>query len=116
MLYSVIEFFKNAVAEKIVQDPFWAIVGLSGQMIFSCRFILQWIVSEYKKRSHVPTAFWFISIVGSLVLLSYSIHIKNPIFILGFSLNTFIYLRNLHLIYKSRAQKETVAVIAEGED
>lgn len=116
MFYSVIEFFKNAVVEKIVQDPFWATIGLSGQFVFSFRFILQWIVSEYKKRSHVPTAFWFISIVGSLILLIYSIHIKNPIFILGFSLNTLIYLRNLHLIYKSRAQKEATTIIAEGED
>jgi lipid-A-disaccharide synthase-like uncharacterized protein len=47
----------------------------------------------------VPTAFWFMSLAGSLILLVYSIHIKNPIFMLAFSLNTFIYLRNLHLIY-----------------
>lgn len=100
MLDSVVEVFKNAVTEKIVQDPFWATVGLIGQMTFGFRFILQWIVSEYKKRSHVPTAFWFISLVGSLILLSYSVHIKNPIFMFGFSLNTLIYLRNLHLIYK----------------
>jgi len=115
MLYQVIEFFKNAVAEKIVQDPFWATVGLSGQLIFGFRFILQWIVSEYKKRSHVPTSFWFISIIGSLILLIYSIHIKNPIFIFGFSLNTLIYLRNLHLIYKSHTQK-AATIIAKGED
>ncbi len=115
MLYSVIEFFRNAVMEKIVQDPFWATVGLFGQLIFGFRFILQWIVSEYKKRSHVPTAFWFISIIGSLMLLSYSIHIKNPIFIFGFSLNTLIYLRNIHLIYKSHAQK-AATIIAKGED
>ncbi len=116
MLYMVIEFFKNVVSEKIVQDPFWATVGLFGQLIFGFRFVLQWIVSEYKKKSHVPTAFWFISIIGSLILLGYSIHIKNPIFILGFSLNTLIYLRNLHLIYKSHAQKETTTIIAKGED
>ncbi len=116
MFYQEIEFFKQAVVEKIVQDPFWATVGLSGQVVFSLRFILQWIVSEYKKKSHVPTAFWFISIVGSLILLAYSIHIKNPIFILGFSLNTLIYLRNLHLIYKSRAQKDTITILTKGED
>jgi len=116
MLYSIIEFFKNAVAEKIVQDPLWATIGLFGQLIFGFRFVLQWIVSEYKKKSHVPTAFWFISIIGSLTLLSYSIHIKNPIFILGFSLNTLIYLRNLHLIYKNRAQKEAATIIVKGKD
>jgi lipid-A-disaccharide synthase-like uncharacterized protein len=116
MLYSLIEFFKKAVAENIVQDPFWAIAGLFGQLIFGFRFVLQWIVSEYKKKSHVPTSFWFISIVGSLILLGYSIHIKNPIFILGFSLNSLIYLRNIHLIYKSHAQKETATIVAKGED
>jgi lipid-A-disaccharide synthase-like uncharacterized protein len=116
MLDSLIEFFKNAVTEKILQDPFWATLGLFGQLVFGFRFILQWIVSEYKKESHVPTAFWFISIVGSVMLLSYSIHVKNPVFILGFSLNSLIYLRNLHLIYKSHAQKNIVITVEEGED
>jgi lipid-A-disaccharide synthase-like uncharacterized protein len=116
MLYPVIEFFKNAVVEKILQDPFWATVGLFGQMVFGFRFVLQWIVSEYKKKSYVPTSFWFISIIGSLILLVYSIHIKNPIFILGFSLNTLIYLRNLHLIYNDRAQKDIATIIAKDKD
>jgi len=100
MFNTLIEFFRSAIMEQIVGDPVWATVALIGQLIFGGRFILQWIVSEYKKRSYVPTAFWFISLAGSLILLAYSIHIKNPIFMLGFSLNTLIYLRNLHLIYR----------------
>ncbi len=100
MFNSLIEFFRSAIKEQIVQDPFWAIAALVGQVVFGARFILQWIVSEYKKRSYVPTAFWFLSLAGSLILLIYSIHIKNPIFMLSFSLNTLIYLRNLHLIYR----------------
>jgi lipid-A-disaccharide synthase-like uncharacterized protein len=116
MLYSLVEFFKNAMVENIIQDPFWATVGLIGQLTFGFRFVLQWIVSEYKKKSYVPTSFWFLSIIGSLILLGYSIHVKNPIFILGFSLNTLIYLRNIHLIYKSRVQKDTATITAKGED
>lgn len=100
MVDSIIEFFRNAIREQIVGDPFWATTALVGQVIFGGRFILQWIVSEYKKKSYMPTAFWYMSLTGSLILLSYAIHIKNPIFMLAFSLNTFIYLRNLHLIYK----------------
>lgn len=100
MFGSVFEFFKSAITEQIVNDPVWATVALVGQMIFGGRFILQWLVSEYKKKSHIPTAFWFMSLAGSLILLVYSIHIKNPVFMLAFSLNTFIYLRNIHLIYK----------------
>jgi len=115
MLNSVIEFFKSAIAEQIVGDPVWATVALVGQVVFGGRFILQWIVSEYKKRSHVPTSFWFISLVGSFILLSYSIHIKNPVFILGFSLNTLIYIRNLHLIYK-HAKRGVVTAVEKIED
>jgi len=115
MFSSMIEFLKSAIMEQIVADPVWASVALAGQVVFGGRFILQWIVSEYKKRSHVPTAFWFVSLAGSLMLLSYSIHIKNPIFMLGFSLNTLIYLRNLHLIYK-HAKKGVVTVIEKAED
>jgi lipid-A-disaccharide synthase-like uncharacterized protein len=115
MFNSIFEFIKSAITEQIVGDPIWATVALVGQVVFGGRFVLQWIVSEYKKRSHVPTSFWFVSLVGSLILLSYSIHIKNPVFMLGFSLNTLIYIRNIHLIYR-HAQKGVVTVIEKGED
>ena len=85
--------------QEITAEPVWGIIGFLGQAIFGTRFILQWIVSEYKKKSHVPTAFWFLSLLGSFILLIYSIHREEPVFILGFSLNTFIYIRNIHLIY-----------------
>ena len=115
MFSSVIEFFKGAIMEQIIGDPVWATAALVGQAIFGGRFILQWIVSEYKKESYVPTAFWFLSLMGSLILFSYSVHIKNPIFILGFSLNIFIYLRNLHLIYR-HAKKCTATVVEREQD
>ena len=115
MFDSVIEFFKSAIMEQIVDDPVWATTAFVGQVIFGGRFILQWLVSEYKKKSHVPVAFWFMSLAGSLILLSYSVHIKNPIFMLAFSINTLIYLRNLHLIYK-HAEKGVVTVIEKTED
>lgn len=99
MISSFFAFLKSAINEQIVNDPFWATIALAGQVVFGGRFVLQWLASEYKKKSFVPTAFWYMSLVGSLILLSYSVHIKNPIFMLAFSLNTLIYLRNLHLIY-----------------
>ncbi len=101
MFVQIIEFIRKVISEQIMQDPLWATIGFLGQILFGGRFILQWLVSEYKKQSVVPVAFWYLSIAGSLLLLSYSLHIKNPIFILGFSVNTLIYLRNLHLIYKT---------------
>jgi len=114
MFTSLIEFLRSAIKEQIVQDPFWATAALLGQVIFGARFILQWIASEYKKRSYVPTAFWFMSLAGSLLLFVYSVHIKNPIFILGFSLNILIYLRNLHMIYKN--PKKDLVVLGDKID
>jgi len=78
----------------------WTILGFFGQFLFSMRFLIQWIVSEKKKQSTIPTAFWYLSISGSLVLLTYAIYIKNPVFILGQSVGSIIYLRNLILIYR----------------
>jgi lipid-A-disaccharide synthase-like uncharacterized protein len=115
MFSSIIEFIKSAITEQIIGDPVWATVALVGQVVFGGRFILQWIVSEYKKKSHVPTSFWYVSLVGSFILLSYSVHIKNPVFVLGFSLNTLIYIRNLHLIYK-HDKKGVVTVVERNGD
>ena len=99
MTNSIYEFFKTAIEQQIIGDPIWATVALIGQVVFAGRFILQWLVSEYKKKSHIPVSFWYMSIVGSIILLIYSIHIKNPIFMISFSLNTIIYVRNLHLLH-----------------
>jgi lipid-A-disaccharide synthase-like uncharacterized protein len=115
MLGSIFGFLRQAFTEQIMNDPIWATVALVGQLTFASRFILQWLVSEYKKKSHVPTSFWYISLVGSAILLAYSIHIKNPIFMLGFSLNTLIYIRNLQLIYL-HAQKNVVTAIENDGD
>jgi lipid-A-disaccharide synthase-like uncharacterized protein len=115
MFSSVIEFIKSAITEQIIGDPVWATVALVGQVVFGGRFVLQWIVSEYKKKSHVPTSFWYVSLVGSFILLAYSIHIKNPVFVLGFSLNTVIYIRNLHLIY-NHAKKGVVTAVERNGD
>jgi lipid-A-disaccharide synthase-like uncharacterized protein len=82
----------------------WLIFGLFGQLMFSMRFIVQWIVSEKRKESVVPIQFWYYSLAGSLTLLLYAIHQRDPVFILGQSLGTFIYIRNLILIYRKQAE------------
>jgi lipid-A-disaccharide synthase-like uncharacterized protein len=112
---AIIEFIKAAIMKEIVGDPIWAVVAIVGQGLFAGRFVVQWIASEIKKKSHVPTVFWVLSVVGSLILLCYSVHIKNPIFMLAFSLNTLIYIRNLHLIY-NHASKGVKTAIDNEED
>jgi len=80
----------------------WLILGFSGQICFFMRFLVQWIVSERKKRSVIPIYFWYLSLAGGLTLLIYAIHIKDPVFIVGQSTGAFIYIRNLMLIYKEK--------------
>ena len=82
------------------QSSFWLAIGFLGQAFFSARFLVQWIVSERKKRSVVPVAFWFFSIGGGATLLVYAIHRSDPVFITGQAAGLFIYLRNLYLIYR----------------
>ena len=78
----------------------WLIVGFLGQILFSARFIIQWIYSEINKKSIIPLAFWFFSILGGVTLLIYAIHRRDPVFILGQSAGLLIYARNLYFINK----------------
>ena len=105
----------ESIVKELSQEPVWTTLGFAGQLVFGGRFILQWLVSEYKKKSHVPEAFWYLSIAGSFILLAYSIHRREPVFVLGFSLNALIYIRNLHLIYKHKKTGQ-VSVIEKNED
>ena len=91
----------------------WLVVGFLGHAVFGSRFLVQWIATERKKKSVIPVAFWYLSIIGSLILLTYAIYRMDPVFILGFSLNMIIYVRNLCFIH-GRAQK--VPATGEGEN
>ena len=82
----------------------WVMVGLGGQLAFTARFLVQWIASERAGRSTVPVAFWYFSIIGGAVLLSYAIYRGDPVFILGQSMGLAIYSRNLFLIRRERLQ------------
>jgi lipid-A-disaccharide synthase-like uncharacterized protein len=78
----------------------WVVFGFAAQFVFALRFLVQWIASERKRRSYVPVVFWYLSICGGLMLLTYAIQRRDPVFIAGQSLGVFIYLRNLILIYR----------------
>lgn len=86
-----------------VGDMIWLAIGLAGQMLFTGRFIVQWIASERARRSVVPLAFWYFSITGGTIVLIYAIHRHDPVFIMGQSLGIIIYARNLWLIRAERS-------------
>ena len=79
-------------------------VGYVAQLMFSMRFVVQWIASERAGRSVVPTAFWVFSIGGGILLLGYALYRKDPVFIIGQAFGVFVYLRNLQFVLRSRGQ------------
>ena len=80
----------------------WLAVGFLGQLLFSMRFVVQWLSSERHGRSHIPLAFWYFSVAGGATLLSYAIYIQEPVFIVGQGAGLLIYFRNLYLIFRER--------------
>ncbi|TAL86999.1 MAG: lipid A biosynthesis protein [Rhodanobacter sp.] len=85
---------------------FWLLVGFTGQALFGIRFFVQWLYSESQEKSMVPPIFWYFSVAGGVVLLSYAIHRREPVFIVGESLTLLIFLRNLHLIRRNSSSDE----------
>lgn len=97
----------QSIIEHWNHEHWWLVVGFGGQILFFMRFFVQWIVSEKKKESVIPEAFWFFSFFGGATLLTYAIYKQDPVFILGQATGLFIYARNIYLIYskkKSTAQ------------
>ncbi len=84
---------------------FWIAIGLLGQTCFFMRFFVQWIASEKKGESVIPIHFWYFSIMGSMILLAYAIYRRDPVFILGQSMGSVIYVRNLVLIYRRKERE-----------
>ena len=80
---------------------FWLIFGFLAQFIFFLRFFIQWIYSEKAKKSIIPILFWYLSIIGSTMILIYAIHIEDPVFVIGQFFAMAIYLRNLYLFKKN---------------
>ena len=81
--------------------PIWLLaLGIVSQLIFTLRFIFQWIISEKNKLSQLPSSFWIISTVGSVIILIYSIFRKDPILFIGHTFGIIIYCRNLMILKK----------------
>src|SRR5262252_9216579 len=88
----------------VAKFDFWLVFGIIAQLFFTARFLVQWIASERAGNSVVPLAFWFCSMGGGLMTLIYGIVKREPIIILGQSLATIIYVRNIMLIWKNRGR------------
>ena len=83
--------------------PLWLLVyGSAGQILFTLRFVYQWIYSTHEGESKLPAGFWIISLMGSLTIVTYAIIRLDPVLIVGQSFGVVAYVRNLCLIRKEK--------------
>lgn len=85
----------------------WTALGFLAQACFFMRFLVQWLESERRKESVIPVSFWYWSLLGSIGLLVYAVHVGDPVFILGQSTGFFIYIRNLVMIRRRRESSDS---------
>ena len=97
-------YFYDVFIRKL---DWWAWVGIFAQLMFTARFLVQWIASERAGHSVVPTSFWSLSIIGGLMLFAYAVLQRDPVFIVGQGVGVAIYLRNLTFVLRDkRASRE----------
>jgi len=87
-----------------IQWTVWKVVGWAGNVAFASRFFVQWYATERLKKVVVPTAFWWLSLVGSLLLLSYALfkQQKDSVFIFAYAFTWIPYIRNLIIHYRHK--------------
>lgn len=83
-------------------DSAWHLFGAAGGLVFYGRFYVQWLVSEAKKKSVIPIAFWYMSGAGSLMQFVYAVHLRSPGMAFGQCFNVIVYSRNLVHIWRER--------------
>lgn len=98
--YDIQKLFNN-------QDiPFWLLLlGIVSQIIFTLRFVYQWLVSEKTKTSQLPVGFWRMSVLGASLILTYAIFRKDPVLFVGHIAGLIIYIRNI-FIWKKQMRNE----------
>ena len=96
------ESLRTYFTETPTVDLVWLAIGMTAQLMFSARFLVQWYASERAKASVMPVAFWYLSLIGGLTLLAYGIYKIEPVIIMGQSFGVVVYVRNLYLLHKGR--------------
>lgn len=84
-------------------DMMWISIGFLGQALFGLRFLIQWLRSEQAGHSVIPIAFWYCSLLGAIVSLSYALHLRAWPLVMGQAMPLPIYARNLWMVHRDRA-------------
>ena len=87
----------------------WKVIGWLGNAVFFSRFFVQWYATEKRKQVVVPQAFWWLSLVGSVTLLAYSLHQQDSVFIFAYAFTWIPYIRNLVIHRRNKAAMSVCA-------
>jgi lipid-A-disaccharide synthase-like uncharacterized protein len=90
------------------ESKLWTAFGLTGNLLFSLRFVVQWLYSEKRRELVVPSIFWHLSFWGSVIALIYAFHIDKLPVILGYFFLPILYARNLVLLARGK-QKGSIS-------
>ena len=83
----------------------WKVVGWMGNAVFFSRFFLQWIATEKRQQVVIPVSFWWLSLTGSVLLLTYGIHQRDSVFIFAYAFTWIPYIRNIVIYQRNRANQ-----------
>lgn len=109
MLIDLSNAVNGYLLDVLHKMDWWVLVGFTAQALFGARFFVQWVASERAGRSVVPLAFWLFSIGGGLMLFTYALYRRDPVFIAGQGFGIFVYLRNLHFVLREQRAMATRA-------
>jgi len=103
--------------DAAVADKGWLVVfGLSAQIMFMTRFLVQWIASERAGRSIMPEAFWYFSLAGGAMLVVYGLLRPDLVIIVGQLPALVVYSRNIILIRREARQARARGISAKAAE
>lgn len=88
-----------------VQWGVWKAIGWLGNAVFFTRFMVQWYATEKRRQVVIPVMFWWFSLLGSLLLLAYSIYKRDSVFIVAYAVNWIPYMRNLIIHHRHESAR-----------
>jgi lipid-A-disaccharide synthase-like uncharacterized protein len=88
----------------------WKFVGFVGNAVFFSRFFVQWYATEKRNQVVVPQAFWWLSLVGSVILLAYGVfYLRDSVVIFAYAFTWVPYIRNIMIHRRNKAARSTCA-------
>ncbi|MBI5385536.1 MAG: lipid-A-disaccharide synthase N-terminal domain-containing protein [Verrucomicrobia bacterium] len=87
----------------------WKAVGWLGNAVFFSRFIVQWYLTEKRRQVVIPSAFWWLSLAGALLLFVYGLHLGDWVFIFAYAFTWIPYVRNLVIHHRHKAAQQLCA-------